>query len=184
MIVEYFYLYSTACTKLSVLIFHRRLVEGTVSRGFKLVIWCAIAFVLAQTIVFSVLVLMTCSPAPMIWYQYVPQWVAAHPGATCSPTRITVGISYLSGSVSVFSDFFSVLLPGALLLKIQISKRQKWGLMVIFGVGFLYGSTLFFDPVLTLAASAVPELGERFIWVEQSEPETSRRTHTMPSYGR
>jgi hypothetical protein len=136
--VEYFYLYSTAATKLSVLMFYRRLVEGTVSRGFKLVIWGAIFFVLAQTLVFSVLVLETCKPVPMIWYQYIPQWVADHPGAYCKPLSLTVSISYLSGAVSVFSDFFSVVLPGALLLKIQISKRQKWGLMVIFGVGFLY----------------------------------------------
>jgi hypothetical protein len=148
-VVEYFYLYSTACTKLSVLMFHRRLVEGTVSRGFKLAIWCAILFVLAQTITFSVLVLSSCQPIPMIWYQYIPQWVAAHPEASCAPQHRIIWISYLSGALSVFSDFFSVMLPGALLLKIQISKRQKWGLMVIFGVGFLYDSTRFFRHLLT-----------------------------------
>jgi hypothetical protein len=129
--------------------FHRRLVEGTVSRGFKLAIWCAIAFVLAQTIVFSVMVLQSCSPVPMIWYQYIPQWVAAHPEAYCHSAHLIVAVSILSGSVSVFSDFFSVLLPGALLLKIQISKRQKWGLMIIFGVGFLYVLTLFIPHMLT-----------------------------------
>ena len=168
--VEYFYLFSTACTKLSVLMFHRRLVEGTVSRGFKMAIWCAIAFVLAQTLVFSILVLYSCTPVAMIWKQYDPAWVAAHPGSYCQPIHKTVWVSFLSGAVSVFSDFFSVLLPGALLLKIQISKRQKWGLMVIFSVGFLYDLT----PLISMQrltvhflVSAVLGSGERFIWDEQ-----------------
>ena len=79
----------------------------------------------------------------------VEQAVAAHPEASCAPQHRIIWISYLSGALSVFSDFFSVMLPGALLLKIQISKRQKWGLMVIFGVGFLYDSTRFFRHLLT-----------------------------------
>jgi hypothetical protein len=73
----------------------------------------------------------------MIWYQYNPIWVSEHPGASCTSTDRVVKVGYLSGSLSVFSDFYSVLIPATLLLRIRLSRRERWGLMFIFGVGFL-----------------------------------------------
>jgi hypothetical protein len=40
--------------------------------------------------------------------------------------------------MSVITDFYSVVLPAVLLLRIKMTKRQKIGLVFIFGLGFLY----------------------------------------------
>ena len=61
------------------------------------------------------------------------------------PTKYTsnsIGLSLftshkLIGALSVVTDFYSVLLPAALVLQIQISRKQKIGLFFIFGLGML-----------------------------------------------
>jgi hypothetical protein len=129
------YLFSTAFTKISVLLFYRRLVQGTCSRRYKYAIWAAMGFVIVYTFVFVVLLLVTCKPIQATWLRLDP---------TYSPTRYHCGsndlmgkVSDLGGALSVVSDFYSVLLPAVLLLQIRITSRQRWGLMAIFSVGFL-----------------------------------------------
>jgi hypothetical protein len=121
-------------TKLSVLMFYRRLVDGTYSQTFKWAIWVAMGFVGAMTITFIVLLFLTCTPLQAYWYQYDLTYDKKY---TCASVDQIVEISKLSGSLSVITDFYSVALPAVLLLRIQISKKQKIGLMCIFGLGFL-----------------------------------------------
>jgi len=132
-ILEFFVIYSTHFTKLSVLLFYRRLVAGTVSKKFKLAIYLAIFFVVASLIIFTVLLFVTCKPFTYEWTQYS---TVVHQGV-CVDTNTTIAGAVIQGSFSVISDLYSVLLPAALLLRIRISKRQRWGLMFIFGLGFM-----------------------------------------------
>ena len=46
-----------------------------------------------------------------------------------------VRVVVVAGALSVVTDFYSVVLPMIVLLRLQISKREKIGLMVVFGVG-------------------------------------------------
>lgn len=57
---------------------------------------------------------------------------------TCFSNESQIKTAYLVGSLSVVTDFYSVVLPAWLLMRIKISRRQKVGLAFIFGVGFLY----------------------------------------------
>jgi hypothetical protein len=124
-------------TKVSVLMFYRRLVVGTYSPQFKWAIWAAIAFVVAYTIAFFVLVFTTCRPMEAIWRQYDPEWLARHPHSYCVSNATITWISELAGALSVVTDFYSVMLPAALVMRIRVTRRQKYGLFFIFGMGYL-----------------------------------------------
>jgi hypothetical protein len=49
-----------------------------------------------------------------------------------------VAASEAAGGLSVVSDFYSVMLPAVLLMRIRINRRQRFGLIFIFGLGYLY----------------------------------------------
>jgi hypothetical protein len=116
--------------------FYRRLVAGTYSRKFKWAIWCAIGFVIAYTITFFVVICVSCQPLEATWRQYDPKWTLKHK-FTCAPKKNQVRIAELVGGLSVITDFYSVMLPAALVMQIRINKKQRYGLFFIFGVGFL-----------------------------------------------
>ena len=68
--------------------------------------------------------------------QFDLEWRATN-DFKCSPRTTQVHIAKLVGALSVVTDFYSVLLPAALVLQIRISRRQKIGLFFIFGLGML-----------------------------------------------
>jgi hypothetical protein len=116
--------------------FYRRLVAGSCSQTFKWAIWAAIGFVIVYTIVFSVLLLTNCKPIEATWLQYNFGWTATHKYKCVSNPSI-VAASKAAGGLSVVSDFYSVMLPAILLMRIRINQRQRYGLMFIFGTGYL-----------------------------------------------
>lgn len=116
--------------------FYRRLVAGAYSKTFKWAIWAAIAFVIVYTIVFFALLITTCSPVEAIWMQFSFEWTSTHKYKCVSNATIEAA-SKAAGGLSVVSDFYSVMLPAVLLMRIRINKRQRYGLMFIFGMGYL-----------------------------------------------
>jgi hypothetical protein len=128
------YLFSTGFTKISVLLFYRRLVTGTCSRRFKFCLWAAMALIVCYTLAYVILLLVTCIPLQATWLKIDPTYTKSY---RCASTGVMTKVSELSGAFSVITDFYSVLLPAILLLQIKITRRQKLGLMAIFGVGFL-----------------------------------------------
>jgi len=128
------FLWSTAFTKVSVLLFYRRLVAGTYSKRFKWAVWSAIAFIITYTSILFILLLATCVPLESYWRRLEPTYTHDY---HCASTSLQGGVSKLGGALSVITDFYSVLLPAILLLRIQITRRQRIGLVFIFGLGFL-----------------------------------------------
>lgn len=116
--------------------FYRRLVEGTLSRLFKFAVWAAMAVVVLITICFPIALVTTCSPIEAAWMQHDGYWLATHT-FHCHSTAKQVAVAKLAGSLSVITDFYSVMLPAMLLLKIKINMRQKIGLLFIFGMGYM-----------------------------------------------
>lgn len=117
--------------------FYRRLVQGTYSRKFKWAIWAAIAFVIAYTISFFVIICIGCTPFEAVWQQYNTSWVLKHPTYKCASRELNIKLAELIGGLSVVTDFYSVMLPAALIMQIRLNTRQKYGLFFIFGIGFL-----------------------------------------------
>jgi hypothetical protein len=86
------------------------------------------------TIVFSVLVITACSPVEALWRRYDTAYT--HP-YKCSEIGRQVRLAKLAGALSIITDFYSVILPATLLLRIRINRRQRLGLLFIFGMGFM-----------------------------------------------
>jgi hypothetical protein len=132
--IEVTFFWSTCFTKISVLMFYRRLVRNTYSNRFKIAIWCGIGFLVLYTIVYQALAMLTCRPLDAFWMQYSGTY---HKKFSCWPNETQVKIVISAGCLSVLTDLYSVVLPASLLMKIRISKRQKSGLIFVFGIGFL-----------------------------------------------
>jgi hypothetical protein len=109
-------------------------VAGTYEKRFKWAIWAAIGFVVVFTIVFSSTLITACSPVEALWMRY--NLTYTHP-YKCTEIRIQVKLSKLAGALSIITDFYSVMLPASFLMRVRINRRQRVGLLFIFGLGFL-----------------------------------------------
>jgi len=83
------------------------------------------------------LLLTNCDPVKATWMQYDHAWTRTH-HYKCVSNHFLVAASLAAASLSVVTDFYSVMLPAALLMRIRINKRQRFGLIFIFGMGYLY----------------------------------------------
>jgi hypothetical protein len=122
-------------TKLSILMFYRRLVDGTCSRTYKLAIWAAMGFVVFITILFFILLFTGCKPFTAYWQKYD----VMHPPTRyhCFSDETTSALGKAAGAFSVITDIYSLMLPAVLLMGLQITKRRKWGLIFVFSVGYM-----------------------------------------------
>ncbi|KAF2666398.1 hypothetical protein BT63DRAFT_57742 [Microthyrium microscopicum] len=136
-IAEEFFVYSLLCTKFSVLMFYRRLVKGTYSVHFKWALWFGMFLAVASSVIPTVLSLTSCTPFKANWWQWDIGYVYANAyHFHCRKVAKKVLAARVSGALSVITDFYSVMLPAVLLLRIRINKRQRWGLIAVFSVGY------------------------------------------------
>ena len=137
--MEVIFIWATPCTKVSVLLFYRRVADGTLSRRFKWMTIGAIAFVILYTSVVFILMLLSCHPLDALWNRLDPNYnVDFH----CSSVQESGEVAILSRTLSVVTDVYSVLLPAYLLMQIRIGERQRVGLVIVFGIGGLYAANL------------------------------------------
>ncbi|KAK3075912.1 hypothetical protein LTR53_000341 [Teratosphaeriaceae sp. CCFEE 6253] len=128
---EFAFLVATCCTKISVLLFYRRLVQGTFSKRWRLATIGAILFTACYCISFSLALILNCRPTEAYWKSFSLAYTADY---TCADTR---NLNPLSGALSVFSDFYSVVLPMGMLRHFEAPKRQKMALNAVFSLGLL-----------------------------------------------
>lgn len=138
-LAEIFYLWTTGCTKIAVLLFYRRLIRTTISRGLRWAIWLALSFTACYTIGFTVILLVGCNPVEARWMKFDPTWRATHKFKCLNSPFVTIP---LSGALSVFSDVYALAIPAILLSGLQMARRQKIGLYIVFALGVRYVSPL------------------------------------------
>lgn len=145
MALEAIYMVSTATTKISILLFYRRLAAGSVTKNFIYCVHAAIAFVVAYFVVFWINLFIGCRPLAAYWSQIDPFWEAQNEYQCIDEARNLLAAS----GISVLQDFIACGLPTILLWKVQFPRRQKIALGIIFGVGFLYDT-----PIIQLSTFA------------------------------
>jgi hypothetical protein len=133
--IECLYLLSTSTTKISILLFYRRLARGTISTPFMYAVWAAIASVVIYFFYFFIALIFTCNPVEAYWKQVDPIWLSQHKGKFECHGEASNLIA--SAVISVVHDFVACGLPAILLWKLKISKTQKLALGGLFGVGVL-----------------------------------------------
>ncbi|TLD37770.1 hypothetical protein E2P81_ATG03445 [Venturia nashicola] len=130
MALEALYLTSTATTKISILLFYRRLSAGTVSNGFIYSVYAAIAFVVVYYFIFMINLFIGCHPVEAFWLQANPFSSMKYQCLDEAANLIAAGV------ISVVQDLLACGMPMVLFWKLQIPVRQKFALGAIFGIGF------------------------------------------------
>lgn len=122
---------STSATKISILLFYRRLATGSYTKGFLWAVWVGIAFNLAYCIGFVLYIAFMCNPPDAYWQQFSLTWGKKW---TCANEHISLPVA---GALSVVGDFYATVLPSLLLRNLQMPKKQKLLLYALFATGFL-----------------------------------------------
>jgi hypothetical protein len=137
MVIDVTYIISTGLTKISILLFYKRMSDGSVSRGFRYAVQLCIAFVVCYMITFVTTQFFGCHPINAFWNQADLTWAVTH----------TNGVDYhcfnepvdllCASAISIVQDFIACGMPTLLFWKLQLPRRQKIALGAIFGIGFL-----------------------------------------------
>lgn len=131
---EFSFLVCGGCTKVSILLFYRRLVNGTYSKRYKWLIWAAISFTIAYTFTFCVVLLANCTPTRAYWMAFDFRYALTQE-YTCMDTSV---INAMAGVCAAISDVYSVVLPCFLTWQLSsVPKAQKIALFGIFSLGLV-----------------------------------------------
>jgi hypothetical protein len=144
---QIFFILGTTCTKISILLFYRRLTTGALPKTFLYVIYANIAFITANATAFASVLLVGCRPLGAYWYSALPTYTAEY---TCYDEGAAAPAAAI---ISVITDVIVVSLPCYVVLGMMMPIRQKLTLCVIFGVGFMYAPP---TPYFLFSYSALP----------------------------
>ena len=130
---EWCYVISTSFTKMSILLFYRR-ISVTFSKKFIIATWVGIIYNMLYMISFCMVLLLLCTPINAYWRSFNLEWAAAHPGNHCGKENIELP---LAGVFSVIGDFYSAVLPMIAIFSLDLPSRQKLSLCALFSLAFL-----------------------------------------------
>lgn len=130
---ELLFLPGTGCIKISVLLFYRRLVQGTYRPLWRWATWAAIACTVIYNTVFFFTLVFNCTPVDAYWKSSDPVWSATHDWS-CYDSKAS---NYLVGSFAVVSDVYALFLPWAMTWNLEMPRKQKFGLNAVFSVSIV-----------------------------------------------
>ena len=126
---------STVTTKISILLFYRRLAAGCVSRRFIFAVYAAISFVVLYFLIWFTMLFYQCRPLNSYWKQVDYFWYDANKDNFICTDEGAVLVA--SAVVSAIQDFIACGMPMVLFWKLHIPRKQKIALAAIFAVGIL-----------------------------------------------
>ncbi|KAF2827810.1 hypothetical protein CC86DRAFT_264124, partial [Ophiobolus disseminans] len=132
MSIELNYLVSTTLIKISILCFYRRL-TGSLKNGFVSWVWGAIISCVLYGVIFTFLILFTCTPVVGYFHLFDKAWRAKNELSCRNEGAIVVACAI----ISTLQDLVICLLPVFLVWNLKMSKRQKAALCGIFGLGMV-----------------------------------------------
>lgn len=130
-LAELAFLVCGGATKISILLFYRRLADQTVDKRWKWAVISAIFFTTAWSIAFILTLCFNCTPTEAYWKAFDPTY---HHEFTCVNTTV---INLLAGIFAASSDLYSVVLPVVMTRSFGLPKAQKAALHFIFSLGLL-----------------------------------------------
>ena len=129
---QLFFTLSLSFTKISVLLFYRRLSVSFTDK-FLIAVWVGIIYNILYAFGFVLTLCLLCRPLPAYWLSFDAHWAATH-HHTCGSEQIA---DPLSGIFSSIGDIYSALLPMILISRLQLPRRQKMALYFLFSLAFL-----------------------------------------------
>jgi hypothetical protein len=129
-IIEIMFFIGICFTKVSVLLFYRRLLGPLChDKAVFQIIWANIIFTIAYTVVFVILPFAACHPFSARWAHLTPGYNTPY---HCMDISLAAPIS---SAFSAVSDLFAVVFPLSFLLTIKVPLREKLAIYSVFLVG-------------------------------------------------
>jgi hypothetical protein len=125
-VTELLYLTSCGLTKISVLLFYLRIFPD---RGLRRLIWGTIVLCILYIVIFVIVTALQCIPVHIAW----EKWDGEHRGQCMSLNAL----GWTSASINILLDLIVMVLPVKELKNLRISRRRKFGVMLMFAGGFL-----------------------------------------------
>ena len=117
------YVPAVGLSKVAILIFYLRL---NPARKFRIAVYTLLFIVWGWMTAIVLATIFQCQPINKLWQPLVP--------GQCDIT----GRLFLSNSIlNVITDFFVLLIPIPMVIRLQVSTRQKWVVLGLFTVGSL-----------------------------------------------
>jgi hypothetical protein len=119
------YATSLAFTKISILLFYKRL---SPAKWFHTLIWTLVGIVVIYVVVYDLLSIFGCKPIAASWD------LRLAPAAKC----VDLLTKYMALSVlNIIIDIFTLILPIPVVVPLQMSWRQKISIILVFATGGL-----------------------------------------------
>ena len=131
---EFSFLVCGGCTKVSILLFYRRLVNGTYSKRYKWLIWFAIAFTIAYTFTFCIVLLLDCKPTRAYWMAFDIKFALTKDYSCLDNSNV---MNAVAGVVPAIGDLYAVALPCIITWHHDVPRRQRIALNAIFCLGLV-----------------------------------------------
>ncbi|EOD46293.1 putative integral membrane protein [Neofusicoccum parvum UCRNP2] len=129
------YIWGTGLTKLSVLLFYRRLTAASLPTPFLYAVHASLLSVGGYVLAFTASLPLTCAPAAAYWRQVDLAWAAAHAGRyRCADEAAALAAA---NAVSAAQDFLACALPGLLFWNLRVPRRRKLAMAALLGVSIL-----------------------------------------------
>lgn len=132
MAIELNYMLSTTLIKVSILFFYRR-ITGSLTNHFVYWVWGTIIFCVGYGILFTFLIVFTCTPVIGFFHVFDMPWRLQNELHCRDEGAIIVACA----AISSVQDLLICMLPIFLVWNLQISRRQKVALCGIFGMGLI-----------------------------------------------
>jgi hypothetical protein len=129
---EFAFIFSSCLTKISVLVFYRRIFFTAEPIKQRLLIDVPIGFLVAYIFAVQLVLVLNCRPTNAYWMSMDPNYAEEY---TCIDRHF---FDPFKGSLSVLSDVYALLLPQFMIWKLNLKTESRWRLAILFGCGWMY----------------------------------------------
>lgn len=123
---EILYVLTTGLTKVSILFMYLRIFP---SYTFKLTAYGILGFTICFICSILMAAIFNCKPIPLAW----EGWDGEHPGKCNNMNALAAA----HAAINIPLDIAIIILPAPSLVKLQLGRKKKIGLLVMFSVGIL-----------------------------------------------
>ena len=129
-LAEFSYICVVGMTKMSILLFYRRLAGQNFRHAFRYAVYVMMAEIVAYKPAYLIAISLTCRPLDARWKINDPAWVETH-HFTCMDESMNI---IIGSTLSAVEDLIIALLPTLLIWKLQLPLRQKLALWCLFSL--------------------------------------------------
>lgn len=137
MALEIIYIAATGLTKISILLFYRRIVDISISTKLKWAARASILFVIMYMVTWISAILLGCRPFDSYWLAVDLDWRKTNVRGVdwqCYDEGVSTAVA---NAVSISQDFLTCSIPMFIFWRLQMPRQQKIALAILFGIGYL-----------------------------------------------